>query len=82
MDSGMAPANITANVNTIPIQNGSNFKSWKENLEIVLGEGIPLLYSTSEEKREKERWEKYNRMCVMTMKKSNPEDSEAQCLKH
>ncbi|KAL0444562.1 UNVERIFIED_CONTAM: hypothetical protein Slati_2178900 [Sesamum latifolium] len=78
----MAPANITANVNTIPMLNGSNFKSWKENLEIVLGvmdldlalgkDSPPALTdkSTSKEKREKERWEKSNRMCVMIMKKS------------
>ncbi|KAL0375532.1 UNVERIFIED_CONTAM: hypothetical protein Scaly_0670800 [Sesamum calycinum] len=78
----MAPANITANVNTIPMLNGSNFKSWKENLEIVHGvmdldlaltEDSPLALtdkSTSEQKREKERWEKSNRMCVMSRKKS------------
>ncbi|KAL0427153.1 UNVERIFIED_CONTAM: hypothetical protein Slati_2890100 [Sesamum latifolium] len=60
-------------------------KSWKENLEIVLGvmdldialrEDFPPALtdkSTSEEKREKERWEKSNRMCVMIMKKSIPE---------
>ncbi|KAL0392938.1 UNVERIFIED_CONTAM: hypothetical protein Sradi_2516600 [Sesamum radiatum] len=84
MDSGMAPANITASINTIPMLNGSNFKSWKENLEIVLGvmdldlalrEDFPPAItdkSTSEQKREKERWEKSNRMCVMIMKKSIP----------
>ncbi|KAL0324716.1 UNVERIFIED_CONTAM: hypothetical protein Scaly_2438700 [Sesamum calycinum] len=65
--------------------NGSNFKSWKENLEIVLGvmdldlalrkDSPPALIdkSTSEQKSEKERWEKSNRMCVMIMKKSIPE---------
>ena len=31
------PANITSNINSIPILNGSNFKEWKENLSIVLG---------------------------------------------
>ncbi|KAL0307882.1 UNVERIFIED_CONTAM: hypothetical protein Scaly_2560000 [Sesamum calycinum] len=75
MDSGMAPANITASINTIPMLNGSNFKSWKENLKIVLGVmDLDLVdKSTSEQKREKERWEKSNRMCVMIMKKSIPE---------
>ncbi|KAK4381944.1 hypothetical protein Sango_2919200 [Sesamum angolense] len=70
--SGMVPANITASINTIPMLNGSNFKSWKENLEIVLGvidfdlalweDSPPTLTdkSTSEQKREKERWEKSN----------------------
>ncbi|KAK4381942.1 hypothetical protein Sango_2919000 [Sesamum angolense] len=67
----MVPANITASINTIPMLNGSNFKSWKENLEIVLGvinfdlalwEDSPptLTDKTSEQKREKERWEKSN----------------------
>ncbi|KAL0325574.1 UNVERIFIED_CONTAM: hypothetical protein Sradi_5126700 [Sesamum radiatum] len=85
MDSGMALANITVSINTIPMLNGSNFKSWKENLEIVLGvmdldlalwEDFPPALtdkSTSEQKREKERWEKSNCMCVMIMKKSIPE---------
>ncbi|KAK4404382.1 hypothetical protein Sango_0806800 [Sesamum angolense] len=85
MDSGMAPANITTSINTIPMLNGSNFKSWKENLEIVLGvmdldlalreDSPPALTdkSASEQKREKKRWEKSNCMCVMIMKKSIPE---------
>ncbi|KAL0352380.1 UNVERIFIED_CONTAM: hypothetical protein Scaly_1626700 [Sesamum calycinum] len=72
MDLGMAPTNITVSINTIPMLNGSNFKSWKENLEIVLGvldldlalrkDSPPSLTdkSTSEQKREKERWEKSN----------------------
>ncbi|KAL0295559.1 UNVERIFIED_CONTAM: hypothetical protein Sangu_2507600, partial [Sesamum angustifolium] len=65
ISKGMAPANITASINTIPMLNGSNFKSWKENLEIVLGvidldlalrEDFPPALtdkSTSEQKREK-----------------------------
>ncbi|KAL0296177.1 UNVERIFIED_CONTAM: hypothetical protein Sradi_6669800, partial [Sesamum radiatum] len=81
----IAPANITANVNTIPMLNDSNFKLWIENLKIVLGvmdldlalreDSPPTLIdkSTSKQKREKERWEKSNRMCVMIMKKSIPE---------
>ncbi|KAL0382988.1 UNVERIFIED_CONTAM: hypothetical protein Scaly_0586100 [Sesamum calycinum] len=82
MDSGVAPTNITVNINTIPMLNGSNFKSWKENLEIVLEvmdldlalrKDSPLALTdknTFEQKREKERWKKSNRMCVMIMKKS------------
>ncbi|KAL0336423.1 UNVERIFIED_CONTAM: hypothetical protein Sradi_4854200 [Sesamum radiatum] len=81
----MTPANITANFNTIPMLNSSNFKSLKENLEIVLGvmdldltlrEDSPHALtdkSSSEQKREKERWEKSNRMCGMIMRKSIPE---------
>ena len=30
-------ANITANINSIPMLNDTNFKSWQENLLIVLG---------------------------------------------
>ncbi|KAK4388610.1 hypothetical protein Sango_2467600 [Sesamum angolense] len=64
----MTTTNITASINTIPMLNGSNFKSWKENLEIVLGvmdldlalreDSPPALTnkSTSEQKREKERY--------------------------
>ena len=28
--------NISANINSIPMLNGTNFKSWKENVLIVL----------------------------------------------
>ncbi|KAL0393037.1 UNVERIFIED_CONTAM: hypothetical protein Sradi_2526500 [Sesamum radiatum] len=94
MDSGMTPANITVSINTIPMLNDSNFKSWKENLEIVLGvmdldlalreDSPPALTdkSTSKQKREKERLEKSNCMCVMIMKKAFQKHSEAQCLRH
>ena len=80
-DSALTPANISANINSIPMLNGSNFKSWKENLEIVLGvmdldlalrEDCPpplIDKSTSDDKREKERWEKLNRICMMIMKR-------------
>ena len=81
----MTPANITANINSIPMLNGSNFKSWQENLLIVLGvmdldlalrvDSPPPLTdkSTSDEKRDMKRWEKSNRMCMMIMKKAIPE---------
>uniref|UniRef100_A0A6N2MTR1 Integrase catalytic domain-containing protein n=1 Tax=Salix viminalis TaxID=40686 RepID=A0A6N2MTR1_SALVM len=75
------PANITASINSIPMLNGSNFKSWKANLLIVLGVmdrdlafPPPLKdESTSDEKRDMERWEKSNRMCMMVMKRAIPE---------
>ena len=78
-------ANITANINSIPMLNGTNFKSWQENLLIVLGvmdldlalrvQSPPPLTneSTSEQKREIEKWEKSNRMCMMIMKRAIPE---------
>ncbi|KAK4389907.1 hypothetical protein Sango_2327700 [Sesamum angolense] len=37
ISKGMTPSNITTSINTILMLNGSNFNSWKENLEIVLG---------------------------------------------
>ncbi|KAJ4711255.1 UBN2 domain-containing protein, partial [Melia azedarach] len=81
----MTPTNIIANINSIHLLNGSNFKSWKENFEIVLRvmdldlalrEDCPLLLidkSISDDKREKERWEKSNRMCMMIIKRAIPE---------
>ncbi|XP_071933740.1 uncharacterized protein [Coffea arabica] len=77
--------NITSNINNIPMLNGINFKSWKENLLIVLGvmdldlalrnDSPPSLtdQSTSDEKRNNERWERSNRLCLMIIKKAIPE---------
>ena len=75
-------SNITASINYIPILNGTNFKTWHENLHIVLGvmdldlvlkvfSPAPLtVESSSNEKRDIERWEKSNRMCLMIIKKA------------
>ena len=85
LNSALTPANITANINSVPMLNGSNFKSWQENLLIVLGVmDLDLALrvdspaqlteqSTSEEKRDMEKWERSNRMCMMVMKKTIPE---------
>ncbi|KAJ4713081.1 UBN2 domain-containing protein [Melia azedarach] len=84
-NSALTPANITTNINSIPLLNGSNFKSWKENLEIVHGvidldlalrkDCPPSLTDKriSDDKREKEKWEKLNRMCMIIMKRAIPE---------
>ena len=85
-DSATSSAsNITASINSIPILNGTNFKTWHENLHIVLGvmdldlalrvsSPAPLtVESSSDEKRDIERWEKSNRMCLMIIKKAIPE---------
>src|SRR5262249_43150173 len=78
-------ANITANINSIPMLNGTNFKSWKENLLTILGVmdlDLALRYdspspftdkSTSDDKREMKKWEKSNHMCTVIMKKAIPE---------
>ena len=74
-------SNINANINSIPMLNGTNFKTWHENLQIVLGvmdldlalrvsSPVPLTVESSyDEKRDIERWEKSNHMCLMIIKK-------------
>ena len=64
--------------------NGTNFKTWHDNLHIVLGVmdlDLALMVSSlapltnessSDEKRDIERWEKSNRMCLMIIKKVIP----------
>ncbi|KAL2481977.1 hypothetical protein Adt_34943 [Abeliophyllum distichum] len=76
---------ISANINSIPILNGSNFKHWKENIMIVLGcmdldlalrtEQPPALTteSSTEAKRDIEKWDRSNRMSLMIIKRSIPE---------
>ena len=78
-------SNINVSINSIPMLNGTNFKTWHENLQIVLGVmdldlalgGFFLapftVESSSDEKRDIERWEKSNRMCLMIIKKVIPE---------
>ena len=84
-DSATSSAsNMNANINFIPMLNGTNFKTWHENLQIVLGVmdlNLALLVSSpapltdessSDEKRDIERWENSNRMCLMIIKKVIP----------
>ena len=78
-------SNINANINYIPMLNGTNFKTWHENLQIVLGvmdmdlalrvsSPAPFIAeSSSDENRDIERWERSNRMCLMIIKKAIPE---------
>ena len=75
---------INANINSTPMLNGTNFKTWHDNLQIVLGvmdldlalrvsSPAPLTDESSfDEKRDIERWEKSNRMCLMIIKKTIP----------
>ena len=65
--------------------NGTNFKSWKENVLIVLGvmdldlalrvnQLDPLIDErTFDQKREMEKWERSNCMNLMIMKRAIPE---------
>ena len=75
-------ANLSAQVNGIPMLNGSNFKIWKENVEIVLGcmeldlaLRVERPTSTPENLNEAniEKWERSNRLSLMLMKRSIPE---------
>ena len=76
-----APAStISANINSIHVLSGTNFKTWKENLMIVLGcmdldlalrvgqLAAPTDESFLEEKRDFERWDRSNRMSLMIVK--------------
>ena len=77
-------SNINASINYIPMLNGTNFKTWHENHQIVLGvmdldlalrvsSPAPLtVESSSDEKRGIERWEKSNHMCLIIIKKAIP----------
>ena len=83
-------SNINVILNYIPMLNGTNFKTWHENLQIVLGvmyldlalrvsSPTPLtVESSSDEKRDIERWEKSNRMCLMIIKRPFRKHSGAQ----
>ena len=81
----MPVVNITANINSILMLNGSNFKSWQENILIVLlvmdlnlalSVDIPPPLTdkgTFDYKRDIERYERSNSMCIIIMKKVIPE---------
>ncbi|XP_062088878.1 uncharacterized protein LOC133795442 [Humulus lupulus] len=83
MDS--AVATVSANLNSVPVLNGSNFKDWKENIFIVLGcMDLDLALrmdrpasltdaSTSEQRRIYEKWDRSNRMSLMIIKRGIPE---------
>ncbi|RVW80762.1 Retrovirus-related Pol polyprotein from transposon TNT 1-94 [Vitis vinifera] len=83
--ASFSASSISANVNIIPVLNGTNFKKWKEHVIIVLG-CMDLDYalrvdrpsdltsaSTAEQRSAMEKWERSNRMSLMIMKHSIPE---------
>ncbi|XP_022842051.1 uncharacterized protein LOC111365747 [Olea europaea var. sylvestris] len=74
-------ANVSAQVSNIPMLSRTNFKVWKEAMEIVLGcMDLDLALrsdrpaSTPENPNEGkiEKWDRSNRMCLMIMKHSIP----------
>jgi len=71
-----------AQVNSIPMLNGKNFKVWKEVVEIVLGcmdldlalrTERPIFTSKTSNEVKIEKWDWSNRMFLMIMKCSIPE---------
>ncbi|KAJ9700847.1 hypothetical protein PVL29_006261 [Vitis rotundifolia] len=73
-------SSISANVNNIPILNGTNFKKWKEQ-DIIVLKCMDLDYalrddrppnltsaSTTEQRSTMEKWELSNHMSLMIMK--------------
>lgn len=81
----LSASNISANINSIPMLNGTNFKDWKENVMIAFGcMDLDLALrierpasltetSTAEAKWEYEKWERSNRMSLMIIKRGIPE---------
>ena len=74
--------NVSAQVSNIPMLNGTNFKVWKDTVEIVLGcmdldialrEDKPIATTENANEAKIEKWERSNRMSVMIMKRSIPE---------
>ncbi|XP_073033110.1 uncharacterized protein [Primulina eburnea] len=78
-------ANISANLSSVPVLNGTNFKDWKENVQIVLGcmdmdlairtekPTAPTAISSSEERAIFEKWDRSNHMSLMIIKRAIPE---------
>jgi len=73
-------ASISANLNSVPVLNGANFKDWKENKQIILGcmdldlalriekPLSPTDSSTSEQRKLHEKRDHSNRMSLMIIK--------------
>ncbi|KAL1330189.1 hypothetical protein AAHE18_12G092900 [Arachis hypogaea] len=71
--------NVSAQISSIPMLNGSNFKVWKDTVEIVLGcmdldialrEEKPTSTPENLNKVKIEMWERSNRMSIMIIKRS------------
>ncbi|KAH9667839.1 reverse transcriptase Ty1/copia-type domain-containing protein [Citrus sinensis] len=81
----LSATSISANMNSVPVLNGTNFKDWKENMMILLGcMDLDLSFkhpkpdeltddSTSEDVLYYEKWDRSNRMSLMIMKCDVPE---------
>nr|XP_028949145.1 uncharacterized protein LOC114821289 [Malus domestica] len=92
----MATATQTTSLNFTNIETltGSNFKKWKEDIEIVLGlmdldlalrEDQPATItteSTTYQRIKSEKWERANRMSIMIMKKAMAQSVKGGIPKH
>ncbi|XP_024020481.1 uncharacterized protein LOC112091335 [Morus notabilis] len=74
--------NVSAQANAIPMLNGTNFKVWKKNVEIVLGcmdldlvlrTERPTAITENPNTDKIEKWDRSNCMSLMIMKRSIPE---------
>ncbi|KAL3617107.1 hypothetical protein CASFOL_039501 [Castilleja foliolosa] len=81
----LSVSTISANTSNISVLNGNNFKDWKENVLIILGcmdldlalriEKPPSLTaaSSSDDRRNFEKWERSDRMSLIIIKRGVPE---------
>jgi len=70
-------ANVSVQVSSIPMLNGTNFKVWRDTVEIVLScmdldialrQDKPIAIEENGNDAKIEKWERSNRMSVMIMK--------------
>ncbi|XP_054797599.1 uncharacterized protein LOC129302732 [Prosopis cineraria] len=77
-------SSISTNLNSVPILSRTNFKEWKDTIQIMLGcmdldlalrvEQPPLTdVSSSDERRYFKKWDRSNRMSLMIIKRTIPE---------
>ncbi|KAK4486906.1 hypothetical protein RD792_006215 [Penstemon davidsonii] len=82
MASMKSASSISANISSIPVLSGTNYKKWREHVMIVLGcmdldhalrvdrPAAQTSESTADQKTAFEKWEQSNRMSLMIMKLS------------
>ncbi len=81
----MFATSVSANINNVPMLNGSNFKDWIDNIMIILG-CMDLNYTLQveqpasltaesflDDKKNFEKWERSNRVSLMIIKRNIPE---------
>ncbi|KAI5416052.1 hypothetical protein KIW84_041190 [Lathyrus oleraceus] len=86
MENSATIASISANLNSVSVLNGENFKDWKENIKLVLGcmdldlalrkeqPASPIESTTSKQMKDYEKWDRSNHMCLMIIKRFKKSD--------